>query len=91
MLGRTPVDVQAQLAEAVTLLAEHDFPRQWQGLLPQLSQALLQQDVAVTHGVMLTANRCALAPLVGLVAFMRMYPNPCLLTPPTLPPPRAAS
>lgn len=56
LLGRTPPDVQAQLAEAVTIVAAHDFPSKWQWLLPQLSQSLLREDMLVTHGVMLTAN-----------------------------------
>lgn len=53
----TPSDVQNQLAEAVTLISKHDFPNNWEGLLPQLVSRLgSSQDLFVTKGVILTAN-----------------------------------
>ena len=52
----TPSDVQKQLAEAVTLIAKHDFPDKWVGLLDQLVSKLASQDVSVVNGVMMTAN-----------------------------------
>jgi len=38
LLCRTPPDVQKQLAEAVSIVSSHDFPKKWPGLLPQLVQ-----------------------------------------------------
>jgi exportin-2 (importin alpha re-exporter) len=49
-------DVQKQLAEAVSIIAKHDFPHKWKSLLDQLVQKLSQADLRVTKGVMLTAN-----------------------------------
>eukprot|EP01038_Epipyxis_sp_PR26KG_P004977 gene4977-6960_t len=49
-------DVQKLLAEAVTVIAKHDFPAQWEVLLPQLVSKLSAQDIRITKGVMLTAN-----------------------------------
>ena len=49
-------DVQSQLAEAVTLISKYDFPKKWEGLLPQLVTKMATQDILVVKGVMLTAN-----------------------------------
>ncbi|RYH11031.1 hypothetical protein EON65_39085 [archaeon] len=55
MTTSTP-DVQKQLAEAVSLVAKHDFPEHWQNLLPQLINKLEAEDITIKKGVMLTAN-----------------------------------
>lgn len=49
-------DVQKQLAEAVSLIAKHDFPAHWEGLLPNLVAKIASQDINIIKGVMLTAN-----------------------------------
>jgi exportin-2 (importin alpha re-exporter) len=56
MLCRTPLDVQKQLAEAVSVISKHDFPHNWDGLLPQLVQLAAVDDALVVQGAMLTAN-----------------------------------
>lgn len=56
LLCTTPPDVQKILAEAVSIVAKHDFPDQWAGLLPQLVAKLETQDLNVIKGVMLTTN-----------------------------------
>ncbi len=56
LLCTTPVDVQKQLAESMTIVAAQDFPHQWPGLLPQLVEKLNTSDFFVIKGVMLTAN-----------------------------------
>jgi exportin-2 (importin alpha re-exporter) len=56
LLCTTPVDVQKQLAESMSIVSSQDFPHQWQGLLPQLVEKLKTADFYVIKGVMLTAN-----------------------------------
>lgn len=56
LLCSSPPDVQKQLAEAVSIVAKHDFPQHWQGLLPQMVTKLALQDLSITKGVMLTVN-----------------------------------
>ena len=56
LLCTTPVDVQKQLAESMSIVAAQDFPHQWPGLLPQLVEKLNTSDFNVIKGVMLTAN-----------------------------------
>lgn len=56
LLCTTPVDVQKQLAESMSIVAAQDFPHQWPGLLPQLVEKLNTSDFYVIKGVMLTAN-----------------------------------
>lgn len=56
MMTTAPTDVQKQLAEAVTIISEYDFPCQWENLLPELVQKLSLGDVMIAKGVMLTAN-----------------------------------
>jgi len=52
----TPSEVQRQLAEAVTIISNHDFPANWTTLLPHLVHKMDTEDVHVIHGVMLTTN-----------------------------------
>jgi exportin-2 (importin alpha re-exporter) len=56
LMCTTPSDIQKQLAEAVTIIAKHDFPKKWDSLLPQLVGKLGSNDINITKGVMLTAN-----------------------------------
>lgn len=51
-----PPRVRAQLSEALTIISQHDFPRRWQGLLPQLLEKLKVEDPAVLNGVLTTAD-----------------------------------
>jgi exportin-2 (importin alpha re-exporter) len=56
LMCSTPPDVQRQLAEAVSIIAKHDFPAQWPTLLPELVAKLREGNLLVSNGVMLTAN-----------------------------------
>eukprot|EP01033_Poteriospumella_lacustris_P003053 gene3054-2234_t len=49
-------DVQRQLSEAVSIIAKHDFPHNWQNLLPELVGQLNVADFSVLKGVLLTLN-----------------------------------
>lgn len=56
LMCTTPGEVQRQLAEAVTIISTHDFPANWQSLLPHLVEKMDTKDVHVLHGAMLTTN-----------------------------------
>ena len=56
LLCTTPLEVQKQLAEGMTIVAAQDFPHHWPTLLPQLVEKLKTSDFNVIKGVMLTAN-----------------------------------
>lgn len=51
-----PPRVRAQLSEALTIISEHDFPRRWEGLLPQLLDKLKTEDANMLNGVLSTAD-----------------------------------
>lgn len=51
-----PPKVRAQLSEALTIISQHDFPRKWEGLLPQLIEKLSAEDPSVLNGVLTTAD-----------------------------------
>ena len=51
-----PPRVRAQLSEALTIISQHDFPRKWEGLLPQLIAKLSAEDPSVLNGVLTTAD-----------------------------------
>jgi len=55
---KSPPQVQAQLAEALTLISESDFPKQWPDLLPQLVGQLKENvaDYSVLYGALTSAN-----------------------------------
>lgn len=55
LMSSTPLDVQKQLAEAVTIISNSDFPDKWTDLLPRLV-SMLCLDLNINKGVMLTAN-----------------------------------
>jgi exportin-2 (importin alpha re-exporter) len=56
LLCCTPPDVQKQLAEAVSIISNFDFPDNWKNLLPQLVQQAASDNPLMLRGVMLTAN-----------------------------------
>ncbi|CAG8707166.1 4269_t:CDS:10 [Cetraspora pellucida] len=56
ILVSVPTNIQLQLSEAVTLIAESDFPANWQNLIQQLSGRLDPDDYARNNGVLQTAH-----------------------------------
>lgn len=55
MLGQPP-RVQAQLSEALALMAASDFPEHWPNLLPELVAQLRSPDAAVVNGALTTGD-----------------------------------
>jgi len=51
-----PPRVRSQLSEALTIISQHDFPRKWEGLLPQLIGKLTAEDPTVLNGVLTTID-----------------------------------
>ncbi|KAJ3191341.1 Exportin-2 [Irineochytrium annulatum] len=51
-----PSSIQVQLSEAVSIIAENDFPEQWPSLVPELVSKLNVQDFNVNVGVLQTAH-----------------------------------
>ncbi|CAG8652097.1 4029_t:CDS:10, partial [Dentiscutata erythropus] len=56
ILVSVPTNIQLQLSEAVTLIAESDFPGNWENLIQQLSSKLDSEDYARNNGVLQTAH-----------------------------------
>lgn len=56
LMCTVPPVIQAQISESISLIAEVDFPKNWQNLLPSLVQKLNSPDMAVVNGVLTTAN-----------------------------------
>ncbi|KAJ3033465.1 Exportin-2, partial [Rhizophlyctis rosea] len=56
MMIAVPTTLQAQLSEAVSLIADNDFPFDWQNLLPDLLSKLNTTDYKVNVGVLQTAH-----------------------------------
>lgn len=53
----TPPKIQSQLSEALAIMSQHDFPRKWQTLLPELVKSLATaNDYTVINGILQTAN-----------------------------------
>ncbi|KAF8511326.1 CAS/CSE protein [Gautieria morchelliformis] len=54
----SPADkaLRAQIAESVSVVAEHDFPQKWPELIDQLVASLSTNDYAVSLGVLETAH-----------------------------------
>lgn len=48
--------LQVQLGEAVSIIAEHDFPLKWENLIDQLISALTPSDYSINNGVLTTAH-----------------------------------
>ena len=51
-----PKDIQAQISEAISLIAKVDYPGQWDNLLPELVQQFGSSDPNVVIGVLKTAD-----------------------------------
>ena len=56
LMCTVPPQIQAQISESISLIAEVDFPKNWQNLLPELVQKLNSPDLSVVNGVLMTAN-----------------------------------
>lgn len=56
VLVAQPAKVQAQLGEALALMAATDFPDRWPGLLPELLACLGSGELSVVNGVLATAD-----------------------------------
>ena len=54
MLSTAPL-VQAQIAEALSLIARHDFPERWPTLMPELVAKMAGGDMAAINGCLSTA------------------------------------
>ncbi|KAK3842665.1 MAG: putative importin-alpha export receptor [Linnemannia gamsii] len=48
--------IQLQLSDAVTQIADTDFPQKWQGLIPELVGKLSPQDFVTNNGLLQTAH-----------------------------------
>ena len=56
LMLKSPPQIQRQLSEAVSFIAEQDFPHKWESLLQELVQRLQVQDFHVINGVLQTAH-----------------------------------
>ncbi|KAF9999701.1 importin-alpha export receptor [Entomortierella chlamydospora] len=48
--------IQLQLSDAVTQMADSDFPQKWQGLIPELVSKLNPNDFVTNNGLLQTAH-----------------------------------
>mmetsp|Transcript_3279 Transcript_3279/g.7209 ORF Transcript_3279/g.7209 Transcript_3279/m.7209 type:complete len:343 (+) Transcript_3279:814-1842(+) len=51
-----PSQIQAQISEAISIIAEVDYPDKWDGLLPNLIGKFDSNHVNVVNGVLMTAD-----------------------------------
>ena len=56
LMCTVPHQIQAQISEAISLIAAVDYPENWQNLLPELVQQFHSPDLKVVAGVLKTAN-----------------------------------
>lgn len=56
LMCTVPPQIQAQVSESISLIAEVDFPQKWDNLLPELVKKFNSPDSAVVNGVLMTAN-----------------------------------
>lgn len=56
LMCTVPPQIQAQISEAISLIADVDFPQRWDNLLTELVQQFGSSDPAVVNGVLKTAN-----------------------------------
>jgi exportin-2 (importin alpha re-exporter) len=56
LMCTAPPQIQAQISESISLIAQVDYPQQWDNLLPELVQQFRSSDPAVVNGVLKTAN-----------------------------------
>lgn len=56
LMCTVPPQIQSQLSESISLIAEVDYPDHWQNLLPELVQQFNSNDPTILIGVLTTAN-----------------------------------
>lgn len=56
LMCTVPPQIQSQLSESISLIADIDYPDNWQNLLPELVQQFNSNDPAILVGVLTTAN-----------------------------------
>ena len=56
LMCSTPVLIQVQLSESISLIAKTDYYSNWQNLLPELVRQFSSTDQNVVNGVLKTAN-----------------------------------
>lgn len=56
LMCTVPLQIQAQVSEAISLIAKVDYPKKWDNLLDQLIRQFSSTDPAVVNGVLKTAN-----------------------------------
>lgn len=56
LMCTAPPQIQKQCSEAIALIAQVDYPKQWDNLLPELIQKFHAPDMSVVNGVLATAN-----------------------------------
>jgi exportin-2 (importin alpha re-exporter) len=56
LMCEVPPSIQAQCAEAISLIAAIDFPSKWDSLLPTLIYRFRSDDPRIINGVLVTAN-----------------------------------
>ncbi|KAK9704355.1 importin-alpha export receptor [Basidiobolus ranarum] len=55
MIG-VPAKLQIQLSEALSIIADSDFPEKWSNLIPELVSKLSPTDFSINNGVLQTAH-----------------------------------
>lgn len=53
---KAPPQIKVQCSECISLIADVDFPKRWDNLLPELVLKFNSPDPAVVEGVLMTAN-----------------------------------
>jgi exportin-2 (importin alpha re-exporter) len=56
LMCTVPPQIQAQISEAISLIAAVDYPKNWDNLVGELVQKMKSPDLAVVNGVLKTAN-----------------------------------
>ncbi|KAL3943514.1 MAG: hypothetical protein SGBAC_002409 [Bacillariaceae sp.] len=56
LMCTVPPQIQAQVSESISLIADVDFPKKWEYLLPELVQKMQSPDLAVVNGCLMTVN-----------------------------------
>ena len=56
LMCTVPPQIQSQISEAISIIAEVDYPEKWDGLLPNLIGKFSSNDDNVVNGVLMTAD-----------------------------------
>jgi exportin-2 (importin alpha re-exporter) len=56
LMLHTPILIQKQLSESLTIVADNDFPKKWENLLEELVRRITNQDFRILNGVLQTAH-----------------------------------